>query len=283
MLLSTFWRKIVITWVLTLLETGLFALMPLLIGWSIDGLLADDWTSFQHLIMVLFSLLLVATIRRAYDTRTFGTVRVELGKAQVARSTKEPVSITNARVLMGRELVDFLEQTAPESMTALVQVIVSVVILFSFHQILALSTLGATVVMLIIYGIFSKRFFKLNAALNERAESQIASIQGKDVKRIAGHFIGLRRDEVRLSDTETIVYGLIFMVLLSVLAFNLWFGATQAQASPGEIFSIVSYSLEFLQAAVGLPFALQSLTRLSEITQRINRATKEVISQEPHE
>lgn len=270
-LFRNFWGRILFTWALTLVETALFALIPLLIGWSIDGLLNDDWTSFQHLLILLGTLLVVATGRRVYDTRAYGTMRVALGNAQVARLANQPVSVVNARVLMGRELVDFLETIAPQTMTALVQVIVSVIILFAFHQTLALVTGAAVIAMLAIYALSSRRFFRVNGALNEQAERQIAAIEARDVKGIMAHFTGLRRQEVRLSDTESLVYGLIFLVLLTMLAFNLWFGATQIGASPGEIFSIVSYSLEFLQAAVALPVALQSLTRLSEITQRINR------------
>lgn len=72
-----------------------------------------------------------------------------------------------------------------------------------------------------------------------------------------------------------------------MLAFNLWFAATHLSASPGQIFSVVSYSLEFLQAAVMLPFALQALTQLNEITERINRSSTAILhdltSAEPDE
>jgi hypothetical protein len=42
--------------------------------------------------------------------------------------------------------------------------------------------------------------------------------------------------------------------------------------SPGTIFSIVSYSWEFVEAAVTFPMALQGWSRLSEIIQRLNPA-----------
>lgn len=277
MLIRTFWGRITITWGLTLIETALFALMPLMIGRSIDGLLNDDWAPFIHLLLVLTVLLLVATGRRIYDTRAYGTMRVELGKAQAQRGSGDPVSVVNARVTMGREMVDFLEDTAPISMTALVQVVVAVAILLSFHGNLAISAGGALVLMLAIYGVFSRRFFYLNSALNEVAEGQVHTLEGRDPKSIAKHFLGLRRQEVRLSDTESIVYGMIFAVLLAMLAYNLWFAATQLGSTPGQIFSVVAYSQEFLQAAVQLPFALQSLTRLSEITERINRPASDIL------
>lgn len=277
MLMRTFWGRITLTWGLTLIETALFALLPLLIGQSIDGLLNDDWTPFAYLMTVLGALLVVATGRRIYDTRAYGTMRVELGKAQAERGNSDPVSVVNARVAMGREMVDFLEDTAPTSMTALVQVLVAVGILLSFHGNLAIAAGGALVLMLAIYGVFSRRFFRLNGALNEVAERQVHTLEARDPKAIAKHFLGLRREEVRLSDTESLVYGLIFAVLLALLAYNLWFAATQLGSTPGQIFSVVAYSQEFLQAAVQLPFALQSLTRLSEITERINRSASEIL------
>ncbi|MEM6589276.1 MAG: ABC transporter six-transmembrane domain-containing protein [Pseudomonadota bacterium] len=270
-LLRAFRWKVCVTWGLMLLETALFALMPLLISWSIDELLTDDWLPFWQLVFALGALLVVATGRRIYDTRAYGTMRVALSQAQVERSEHDTVSVQNARVMMGRELVDFLETTAPEAVAALVQVIVAIIVLLSFHGTLALTSSGAILAMLLIYAVFSKRFFRLNAALNARSEGQVSAIETRNMKRVAGHFMGLRREEIRLSDTESLVYGLIFLVLLSMLAFNLWFGATQMQATPGQTFAIVSYSLEYLQSAVQLPLALQALTRLSAITERINQ------------
>ncbi|MGI9356524.1 MAG: ABC transporter six-transmembrane domain-containing protein, partial [Rhizobiaceae bacterium] len=259
-----------LTWGLTMLETAMLASLPLLIGFSIDGLLAGDWTPFQNFIAVLAGLLIVATSRRIYDTRAYGTMQVELGKSLAERKANQPVSIVNARLGMGRELVDFLEQEIPQVMTATIQVIASVVILMSFHNLLAASAAGAAVAIIIIYGLFSHRFFRLNSVLNEQAEKQVTALESRDVAKLGTHLFALRRVEVRLSDTESLVYAAVFAVLLSMLAFNLWFAATQSAASPGQIFSIVTYSYEFVQSAVLLPMALQSLTRVSEITHRIN-------------
>lgn len=270
-LFRAFWWQILVTWVLTLLETALFALLPLLIGWSIDGLMKGEAGAFRWFILTVTGLMVIATLRRLYDTRVYGTIRVELGRIQAARSAAEPVSIRNARVLMGRELVDFLEKTAPEAMEALVQVIVAVAVLLSFHGYLAANSAGALVLMLLIYTVAAPRFFRLNGALNEASEGQVAALDSHRPRRIAAHFMRLRRQEVRLSDTESVVYGLIFSVLLVMLSFNIWFAATRLGASTGTIFSVVAYSQEFLQSAVQLPVALQALTRLREISERISR------------
>lgn len=271
-LFRVFRLKIVVTWALTILETAMLALFPLLIGRSIDGLLGDDYTTFYQFIGAMVVLTIVATGRRVYDTRAYGSMRVALGGAQADRAGEEAVSVTNARLLMGRELVDFLEKEAPMSITGVIQIFVALVVLFSFHGYLALAAGAAAAAMLGIYGLSARRFFTLNSDLNEQSEAQVSALESRDLSRITAHLVGLRRHEVRLSDTESVVYALIFTALLTMLGFNLWFAATQANATPGEIFSIVTYSYEFIQMSVILPMALQSLTRLAEITERINKA-----------
>ena len=81
----------------------------------------------------------------------------------------------------------------------------------------------------------------------------------------------LRRIEIRMSDTEAWIYGAIFAVLLGFVMFNLWFAATNTDVTTGMVFSIISYSWEFVEAALVLPVTLQGWSRLSEIIQRINR------------
>ena len=270
-LLRVFRFKVVVTWTLTILETAMLALFPLLIGRSIDGLLNDDYTTFHQLIGAMAALMVVATWRRVYDTRAYGSMRVALGGAQAGRAGEEAVSVVNARLLMGRELVDFLERDAPLSITGAIQVFVAIAVLLSFHGTLAFAAGAAAAAMLGIYGLSARRFFRLNADLNEQSEAQVSALESRDPRRITAHLVGLRRHEVRLSDTESVVYALIFTVLLAMLGFNLWFAATRTGSTPGEIFSIVTYSYEFIQMSVILPMALQNLTRLAEITERINK------------
>jgi hypothetical protein len=270
-LFVAFRGKIILTWSLTLLETALFALLPLLIGKAIDGLLEGDMSPFFLLLLAMAALLVIATGRRVYDTRAYGTMRVELSNALAERSAGRSVSVVNARISMGRELVGFLETTAPDSAKSVIQLAVSVVILLSFYHELALAAGAATVLVIVIYSLFAPAFFALNHTLNERAEGQVTTLESRDKGSISSHFLALRKAEVQMSDTESVVYGVIFFILLSLLAFNLWFSATQSEASPGQLFSIVSYSFKFVESAVALPMTFQSLTRLKEITERINR------------
>ena len=271
-LLRLFWFRVGITWFLTFLETGLWVILPLLLGFTIDGLLIRDFEPFWQLCGILAALVIVAVLRQLIDTRVFGTMRVELGKVLAERNRGLPVSALNARVLMARELVDFLEQELPVLMAAIVQLVASVAILFTYHWVLAVAAVLAGGAMLLIYGSFHDRFFRLNRAINARAEKQVRLLDTRTGPAFGRHLRLLRHWEVRLSDTEALVYGLIYAVLMGLVIFNLSFTALVMVASAGAIFAIVTYSWEFMDAAFNLPEALQQWSRLSEIIERINKA-----------
>ena len=171
------------TWVLTLCETALMALIPLLIGFAIDGLLNGDTTALVHLAAVLAGLIVISVIRRIYDTRVFGTIRVELGKALAGRSDGIPVSTLNARLGMGSELVGFLEEEVPALMNSAVQLIISLIVLFAFHPVLSYAALAAGVLMIAIYGGFHRRFYRLNADYNHQTEKQVGILETKIPRR----------------------------------------------------------------------------------------------------
>lgn len=271
-LVRVFRGRISLTWAMTLAETSLMALIPLFVGFAIDGLLGGELQQLWRLAGIMAALIVVAVARRVYDTRVYGTVRVELGKEQATRSVDLPISALNARLGMGRELVDFLEQTLPEAMAAAVQLTIAVIVLYAFAPELALAGGAAALAMVLIYALFHRRFFRLNGALNQQTEKQVSVLEQRNARPIRAHLMRLRQHEVRLSDTEAVLYGAIFIVLLGLILFNLWFAATTLTITVGTIFSIISYSWEFVESALALPLTLQSWTRLSEIMRRLNTA-----------
>lgn len=269
-LLRVFRWRIAVTWALILAETTLMALVPLFIGFAIDDLLDGRTGRFAILAAIMAALIAVAVVRRIYDTRVYGDVRVELGREQAGRSADLPISALNARLGMGRELVDFLEHTLPEAMAAIVQLTIAVIVLYAFSPMLALAGGVAALALMANYALFHRRFFRLNGALNQQTERQVSVLEQRRARPLRLHLLRLRRAEVRLSDTEAILYGLIFIVLLGLMLFNLWFAATTLILTVGTIFSIISYTWEFVESALALPVTLQSWSRLSEIMRRLN-------------
>ncbi|WDE08057.1 hypothetical protein SG34_014850 [Thalassomonas viridans] len=261
--------KLTCTWLLVVLENILLALVPLYIGFAIDDLLAGEINKLMHMAGLLVLLTLFSVLRRIYDTRTYGDIKVSLGMAVDDRNDKQPVSVRNARQDMARELVDFLEHELPQLMTAVIQILVTLVVLSSFHWHLAGSALALTLTMLFIYALFDKRFYLLNGELNSQMEKQVEILKTGS-RPLLAHLRRLKKYEVKLSDTEAVVYGLIFLLVCAFVVTNLWQAAGLMELSSGKIFSIVSYSWEYAEAAILLPVSLQTWSRLKNITQRLN-------------
>ncbi|MGK0499836.1 MAG: ABC-type bacteriocin/lantibiotic exporter with double-glycine peptidase domain [Oceanicoccus sp.] len=246
------------------------ALIPLLLGLAIDDLLTGvtDWLLLSS--GVFFVITLVGVVRRLYDTRAYGSMRVHLGRELARRISHLPVSKVNARLNMGRELVDFLEAHLPELLTALVQLVVSIIVLVSFDIRMGLSALVVMVLMAVVYGLFHHRFLRGNQQLNEQTEKQVSILEAKSPRAILSHLRALRRLEILISDTEALVYGLIFLLMSAFVLNNLIICAEIVDVTSGQIFSILSYSWAFVESAFMLPITLQQWTRLHEITERLN-------------
>ena len=266
-----FWLRMSLTWGLVLVENLMQALMPLFIGYAIDGLLEGRLDDLFILTIIFLVWEVVAVIRRFYDTRTYGDIRVWLGMKINEKHQNLPVSTQNARLDMSRELVDFLEEGMPGLLTAVVQMVVVLCVLYIFHTWLGYSVIAISILTILVYALFHKRFFNLNRALNLQTEQQVRILEMKKRPKLLAHLTQLRRSEVQISDTEAISFGLIFMLQALFIITNLWVAAQIPNVTAGKIFSIVSYSWEYVEAAIILPMALQNLSRLQEITHRINK------------
>ena len=264
---NRFWA----TWAMALIETGLMALVPLFTAFAIDGLLADSLRELGELATLMALLIVVAVLRRLYDTRVYGTARVALGETQCAVSRHKSVSAINAQLAMGRELVDFLEHTLPEAMAAVVQFVVAFAILSTYSLNLAAACGLCLMAIAGVYTAFHGEFYRLNAALNRQVERQVGVLGRRRASAIRHHLLRLRHFEVRISDREAVLYGVVFLILMALMIFNLWHAATHLSVTVGLLFAIVSYSWECVDSALALPFTLQALSRLSEIQTRIDQ------------
>ncbi len=261
------------TWLMVVVEVGLIALIPLFLGRAIDKLLDDAHHAALLELGVLFLVLIVvAVLRRIYDTRIYGTMRVKLGVELAERSRGKPLSQTNARVTMSREIVDFLEDHTPRLITNVIGVLLSVLILFSFDLWLGVFSIAAVVAMLVTYLLFHRYFYRLNTNLNGALEGQVDALKTRQTQAIAALLARVRGSEVRLSDANAALYGLVFIGMFALILANLWIASNLPAITVGAIFAILSYSWEVVESSTELPDTLQQWTRLTEIQGRINLA-----------
>lgn len=270
--------RMVFTWILVLIENALIALIPLLIGFCIDGLLQQEFKTLYWFACVLLLLGGIAVGRRFYDTRVFGAIRVALGVCVHRQSSARAPSMLTARIDMSRELIDFLEVDLPELMTSVIQVFVSLAVLSIYDLRLGVSSVLVISLMVVWYSLFHRRFFDLNGALNKQMEQQVFVLNIGKSRGLFKHLAALRKHEISISDTEAIVYGGIFVLQILYILSNLYQGTMLPDITAGMIFSIVTYSWEFVEAALAIPIALQSWSRLSEIIQRLNSNSTENVN-----
>lgn len=68
-LIHRFWKGVVLTWVLVILEGMSFLILPLVIGKAIDDLLVQSYVGVQILIVLCIVTTTLGAVRRMYDTR----------------------------------------------------------------------------------------------------------------------------------------------------------------------------------------------------------------------
>ena len=95
------------------------------------------------------------------------------------------------------------------------------------------------------------------------------------------HLKRLRRCEIRLSDTDAVLYGAIFGAMFAFVLTNLWLASTIPAVTAGVIFAILSYSWELVESGSALPMVLQQWSRLSEIRERLNEGSSGRLETEP--
>ena len=74
-----------------------------------------------------------------------------------------------------------------------------------------------------------------------------------------------------MSDTEAILYSVVFVGMFAFILTNLWLASTIPAITAGVIFAILSYSWELVESGIALPVVMQQWSRLSEIRERLNK------------
>lgn len=268
---KSFKIRIGATWLLVLVETIGIALIPLAMGIAIDGVLEGSPQAMLWLGGLLVALTVSGVLRRIYDTRIYCAIRVQLGTHLDKQMPNLDVSLKSAHLDMSRELVDFLEEELPDLITALVQIAITLAVLTAYDLRLSLSAACMTAAMIAIYGMFHLPMYRCNEGFNSQMEQQVSVLSTGKPRRLLAHLLTLKKWEVRLSDREAVMYGLIFLAVAVFIVYNLWTSAHLDNMTPGRLFTILSYSWEYVEAAITLPIILSIFTRVREITQRLAR------------
>lgn len=267
-----FWPQISGTFALLTVENVLGVAEPLVLGIAINRLVEQDWTGLAWLAALELTFIIVGIVRRMYDTRVYTRIYAKVGSDLVAREQAKgsPITQVNARADLIKEVVDFFEQILPLSLTAGFTLIGSLVMIaFLDFRVFVVATV-ATVLTGLVFWVASKRIHTLNKALNNQYERQIEVFERMRASSRDRHFRRLAMWQVRLSDLESLNFGLTYLFLIAAMLFGIYDAVTRLDAPIGTVFALMTYLFQFVQSVVALPITYQQGIRTPEITQRVS-------------
>ncbi len=270
--------QLMLTYTLSGLELLGTLLRPYFLGEAVNDLLKGSYhgliiLSIQHLIW-----LLIGTFRHMYDTRTYTGIYVHLVTRMLSRKVvQSDVSKLSAHSTLAREFVDFLEYDLYYVLAAIVDIFGALILLLFYDKTVVLICLAVLVPVMIMSFIFGKKMESLNLGKNDELEKQVGIIGSNEPSEITEHYRNLRRWQVKISDQEAWNFGAMEILVLIVIAFSLIVTTkpTATAMLAGDILGIYNYILKFTTGLDTIPYTIQRLSSLKDITRRIALEEKE--------
>lgn len=261
-----------ITYLLFSLEMTGALLRPFFLGMAINDLMQGSYRGLIILSAVHFAWLVIGTIRHRYDTRTYSTIYTSLVTKFLSKRIKSAeVSKLSAHSTLAREFVDFLEFDLVYIIEAFYNIVGSMILLFFYQSSVVFLCLAILLPVMAISYIYGKKMKRLTRLKNDELEKQVNIISSGDNKAIHRHFNNLRKWQIRISDQEAWNFGIMEMMVMVVIAVSLLITnqVTGTTVLAGHIIGIYNYILKFVSGLDTIPYTVQRITALNDITQRI--------------
>jgi ABC-type multidrug transport system fused ATPase/permease subunit len=125
--------------------------------------------------------------------------------------------------------------------------------------------------VIIISMLYGKKMLRLNKHKNDELEKQVDIIATGNNNIIRHHYNNLRKWQVRISDKEAWNFGFMEIMVLLVIAVSLIASKNLHSTTimAGSLFGIYSYILKFASGLDTIPYTMERLSSLSDITRRI--------------
>ncbi len=241
-------------------------------GEAINDLIKGSYRGLIILTAVHLTYLVIGTIRHMYDTRTYSAIYTSLvTKFLSRRCLKQDVSKLSAHSTLAREFVDFLEHDLVYVIEAAYNILGSLIILFFYDKIVVITCLIMMIPVFIISMLYGKKMMRLNKHKNDELEKQVDIISSGNNATIRHHYNNLRKWQVRISDKEAWNFGFMEIMVLLVIAASLLVSKNLHSTTimAGSLFGMYSYILKFASGLDTIPYTMERLSALGDITRRI--------------
>lgn len=274
-------NRLVLTYILFSLEMLGNLLRPFFLGVAINDLIKGSYQGLILLSSVHLGWLLIGTIRHRLDTRTYSAIYTSLVTKFLARRyNKSDVSKLSAHSNLAREFVDFLEYDLIYIIEALYSIFGSLILLFFYDTSVVLVCLSILLPVVAISYLYGKRMKMLNKQKNDELEKQVDVITTGNTHLIKQHYDNLRKWQIRISDQEAWNFGLMEILVMVVIGVSLLITNKTAGAGieAGSLVGIYSYIQRFVSGLDTIPYTVQRLSSLNDITRRIELQEEDLTS-----
>lgn len=264
--------QLLLTYILFSLEMLGSLLRPYFLGEAVNDLLKSSYHGLIILSVVHFSWLVIGTIRHMYDTRTYSAIYTSLvTKFLSRRYQQKDVSKLSAHSTLAREFVDFLEFDLVYVIEALYNLFGSLVLLYFYDSSVVFVCLAILLPVMTMSYFYGKKMKRLNKNKNDELEQQVDIISTGNKLAIKKHYENLRKWQIRISDQEAWNFGVMEILVMVVIGIALLVTNTALGTGvmAGSIIGIYNYILKFVSGLDTIPYTVQRLTSLNDITRRI--------------
>ncbi len=264
--------QLVLTYILFSLEMLGGLLRPLFLGIAINDLMKGSYNGLILLSAAHIVTLTVGTMRHMYDTRTYSAIYVSLVTKFLSRRIyQKDVSKLSAHSTLAREFVDFLEFDLVYVIEAVYNIFGSLILMFFYDASVVLLCLAVLLPVIGISYKYGKKMNRLNKLKNDELEHQVDVISNGNAKELKEHYTNLRRWQVKTSDQEAFNFGMMEFLVMIVLGASLLltYKTSGATILAGNVVGIFFYVTNFAKGLETIPYTVQRLSSLTDITRRI--------------
>ena len=272
--------QLVLTYILFSLEMLGGLLRPLFLGIAINDLMKGSYQGLIILSVVHIVTLTVGTMRHMYDTRTYSAIYVSLVTKFLSRRIyQKDVSKLSAHSTLAREFVDFLEFDLVYVIEAAYNIFGSLILMFFYDASVVLLCLAILLPVIGISYKYGKKMNRLNKLKNDELEHQVEVITNGNAKQLKEHYNNLRRWQIKTSDQEAFNFGFMEFLVMIVLGASLLltYKTSGTAILAGNVVGIFFYVTNFAKGLETIPYTVQRLSSLTDITRRIELQVEDML------
>lgn len=265
-------KQLLLTYVLFSLEMLGTLLRPFFLGVAINDLLKHSYRGLLVLSVIHIIWTIIGTIRHMYDTRTYSAIYVTLvSKFLKRRRYSSEVSKLSAHSTLAREFVDFLEFDLVYVIEAFYNIVGSLILLFFYNSSVVIICLAVLIPVIFLSKLYGRRMQFLTTKKNDELEKQVDVIGSADNKTLHTHYNNLRKWQIKISDQEAFNFGFMELIVIIVLAASilLTYKTNHEEILAGNVVGIFFYVSNFSKGLETIPYIIQRITTLTDITERI--------------